>query len=88
MDPQAAIPGRQLGMVRTSCTSGIAEDKDSLGVIHKRRGFGEVCRRGTVLDDEAAALADDTAGAPGDLSDHIGTKSLHDLVEGAWHGRQ
>ena len=85
MDPQAAIPCRQFGMVRTSCTSGIAKDKDALGVIHERRGLREVRLRGPVLDDEAAALANDTAGAAGDFSDHIGTKSLHDLVEGARH---
>ena len=85
VNPQAAIPGRQLGMVRTSCTSGIAEDEDALGVIHECRGLGEVRRRGTVLDDEADAVADDAAGAPGHLRHHVRPEPLHDLIEGARH---
>src|SRR6516162_5605693 len=85
VNTQAAIPGRKFGMVRTSSAAGIAEDKDALGVIHEGRGLSEVCRCGTVLNDESGALTDDTAGAAGDLSEHIGTKSLDDLIQGARH---
>src|SRR5262249_17636477 len=54
VNPQAAIPCRQLRMVAPAGATGVGEHEDSLGVIHERRGLG--CRRGTVLDDEAAAL--------------------------------
>src|SRR5215471_11676982 len=75
-------------MVAPAGAAGVGEHEDPLGVIHERRGLGEVRRRSTVLDDEAAAPADDTAGTAGDLSDHIGTKSLDDLIQGARHRRQ
>src|SRR6516225_5855285 len=75
-------------MVAPAGAAGVGEHEDPLGVIHERRGLGEVRRRGTVLDDEAAALADDTAGAAGDLSDYIGTKPLDDLIQCARHRRQ
>src|SRR3979411_1952505 len=75
-------------MVRTSCTSGIAEDEDALGVIHECRRFGEVRRGGTTFNDEAPTRADDTAGAAGYFGDHVCPKSLDDLVERAGHRRK
>ena len=46
VNPQPAIPRRQLGMVAPARAAGIAEDEDTLGVIHEGGGLGEVGRSG------------------------------------------
>ena len=88
MNPQAAIPCRQLGMVAPARAARVGEHEDALDVIHERRGLGEVGRAGTGFDQQPIALADDAARAAGHFGDHVGTEALDDLVQRARHRRQ
>ena len=87
MDSQAAIPGRQLGMVAPARAARVGKYEDAFEIVHERRSLGKVGRCSTVLDDKARALADDAAGAAGYLGDQVRSKLLNDLIEGAGHRR-
>src|SRR6266478_174164 len=75
-------------MVAPARAPRVGEHEDTLHVIHECGGLCEVGRTGTGFDQQTGALADDAAGAASDFSDHVGSKPLDDLVEGAGHGRQ
>ena len=75
-------------MVAPARAARVGEHEDTLDVIHECGGLGEVCGARTGFDQQPIALADDAARAARDFSDHVGSKPLDDLVEGAGHGRQ
>ena len=61
MDPQPAISRGEFGVVASPRAAGIAEDKDTLGIIHEGSGLGEIGRGSAVLDHQPIALANDAA---------------------------
>ena len=88
VDAQAAVPGRELGMIGAPGAAGVREDEDALGIVHEGGGFGEVRRAGPVLDHQPVSLADHAARASRHLRHHLGSEPLHDLVERAGDRRE
>jgi len=86
VDAQAAVPGRELGMIGAPGAAGVREDEDAPLIIHEGRSLRQVRGTRAVLDHEAIDLADDAARPPGHLSDEIGAEALDDLVECASRG--
>ena len=96
VDAKAPIPSSEIGVVRAPRAAGVGEYEDALLIVHERLRLAQISGGGPVLDGEAGVavgpdLAHDASCAAGDLRDHIGSKTLDDLIECAmnWgHGGQ
>ena len=92
VDPQALVPGAEVGVITAPRATGIREDQDALLVVHEGGGFRKVGRPCPTFHNEARrrtlALAHNAARPARDLGDEVGAEALDDLVQRAGHWRK
>ena len=57
MDPQALVPGAEVGVITAPRATGIREDQDALLVVHEGGGFREVGRPCPAFHDKPRGMA-------------------------------